>query len=341
MMTTQILSDFKDIPEEAWENLLVSSQTHYPFLKYGFQRAWWSHLGGGEWQNADLHIIVAEENGQLAGIAPLFTTMVNGKKEMRFIGGLEIADYLDFIVSADQSEEFIRQVLERITTDPEFSTGRIFLDNIPDDSPTITALEKMAEEDVWQIEIEKAYHTPAIPLAEDWDTYLEGIDKKQRHEIRRKIRRAEGSEEDKVAWHIISPHDNLEQSITDFLALMENDPDKAKFLTGAMRSQMDAIIRWAAEAGILQLSFLTVNGENAAGYLCFDYADRIWVYNSGFSPGFSYYSPGWVLLGYLIEHAIKTGRTHFDFMRGDEKYKYKFGAEDSFVMKAAIQRRRP
>jgi CelD/BcsL family acetyltransferase involved in cellulose biosynthesis len=122
---------------------------------------------------------------------------------------------------------------------------------------------------------------------------------------------------------------------------MEHDPDKAKFLSPAMREQMAEIIRWAAHAGILQLSFLKVNEIQAAAYLCFDDADRIRVYNSGFSPGFGYFSPGWVLLGYLIQHAIKTGKSYFDFMRGDEEYKYRFGAEDSFVMKAVIQRQEP
>jgi CelD/BcsL family acetyltransferase involved in cellulose biosynthesis len=41
-------------------------------------------------------------------------------------------------------------------------------------------------------------------------------------------------------------------------------------------------------------------------------------------------------LSYLIQHAIKTGRHTFDFMRGDEDYKYRFGAEDSFVLKLEI-----
>ena len=96
---------------------------------------------------------------------------------------------------------------------------------------------------------------------------------------------------------------------------------------------MSGIIHWAFNEGILQLSFLTINDEKAAGYLCFDYMDRIWVYNSGFRPDYQFYSPGWVLLSYLIQHAINTGKSHFDFMRGDETYKYRFGADDGFVMK--------
>lgn len=119
---------------------------------------------------------------------------------------------------------------------------------------------------------------------------------------------------------------------------MELDDEKKEFLSAAMRKQMKAIIHWAFEAGFLELSFLTINHKKAAGYLCFDFNKKIYVYNSGFSTDFQYYSPGWVLLSLLIQHAIETGKTHFDFLRGDEKYKYKFGALDSFVMKVKAER---
>jgi CelD/BcsL family acetyltransferase involved in cellulose biosynthesis len=105
-----------------------------------------------------------------------------------------------------------------------------------------------------------------------------------------------------------------------------------------MREQMRSIIQWAFENNLLQLSFFTVDGKKAAAYLCLDYQDRIWVYNSGFDPQFREYSPGWVLLAYLIQHAIETGKHTFDFMRGDEEYKYRFGAQAEYVLKVQISR---
>lgn len=340
-MKYQTITDIEQISEQAWEQALKNSGIRSPFLRYGFQCAWWSHLGGGEWQNGELCIITAIEDGELIGIAPLFSTLVEGEQQIHFIGSLEICDYLDFIIPADRATEFIQNALRIAANEGNTSISKIILYNIPDHSPTISALQQVSENGGWTVQTEKAYHTPAITLPDDWDTYLMTIDKKQRHEIRRKIRRAEGSEEDRVAWHIVDKEDELDQSLTDFFGLMENDPDKARFLSAEMRAQMDAIIRWAAQADILQLSFLTINEENAAAYLCFNHAGRIWVYNSGFSPGFGYYSPGWVLLGYLIQHAVENGNTHFDFMRGDEEYKYRFGAEDSFVMKSIITCEQP
>ena len=105
-----------------------------------------------------------------------------------------------------------------------------------------------------------------------------------------------------------------------------------------MREQMRSIMRWAFNEKILQLSFMTIAGNKAAAYLCFDFQERVWVYNSGFDPQYREFSPGWVMLGYLIQHAIESGKKSFDFMRGDEDYKYRFGAAESHVLKIEISK---
>jgi len=119
---------------------------------------------------------------------------------------------------------------------------------------------------------------------------------------------------------------------------MAQDPEKAAFLTEAMRSQMHLTVHAAFRAGWLQLAFLEVDGEKACGYLNFDYGNRIWVYNSGIDPRFGEISPGWVLLGHLLEWANQHKRAEFDFMRGNEAYKYRFGAVERYVARVKITR---
>ena len=77
-----------------------------------------------------------------------------------------------------------------------------------------------------------------------------------------------------------------------------------------------------------------MNGDPAAAYLNFDYSNCVWVYNSGLSPTFMDLSAGWVLLGHLIKWANENQRVEFDFMRGQEEYKYRFGAVDRYVVRA-------
>jgi CelD/BcsL family acetyltransferase involved in cellulose biosynthesis len=140
-----------------------------------------------------------------------------------------------------------------------------------------------------------------------------------------------------VRWYFVEEGATLDAEIEAFMGLMAQDPEKDSFLTEVMRSQMKSAVRAAFQAGWLQLAFLEVDGEKAAGYLNFDYQDHIWVYNSGINFEHGALSPGWVLLGYLLQWANQNGRKAFDFMRGDETYKYRFGGVDRFVVRAKLQ----
>jgi CelD/BcsL family acetyltransferase involved in cellulose biosynthesis len=89
--------------------------------------------------------------------------------------------------------------------------------------------------------------------------------------------------------------------------------------------------------GWLQLAFVEMDGEKAATLLNFDYGDCILVYNSGYDPAqFRHLSPGIVVTARSIEQAIALGRDKFDFLRGDEVYKYRFGAKDTQVRRLLI-----
>ena len=149
------------------------------------------------------------------------------------------------------------------------------------------------------------------------------------------MRRAEEGEV-MVGVYFTSEAARLEDDMEDFLELMAQDEEKRVFLSPLMRDQMKSTMRCAFQGGCLQLAFLEVGGQKAAAYLNFDYLNRIWVYNSGLDRSYMQYSPGWVLLGHLIKWATDNGREEFDFMRGDEDYKYKFGAVDRFVMRVTI-----
>ncbi|MCP4166590.1 MAG: GNAT family N-acetyltransferase [Chloroflexi bacterium] len=45
-----------------------------------------------------------------------------------------------------------------------------------------------------------------------------------------------------------------------------------------------------------------------------------------------------MLTSLLIQHAIESGHRIFDFLQGDEVYKYRFGAADTKIMRAQFQR---
>jgi CelD/BcsL family acetyltransferase involved in cellulose biosynthesis len=325
--------------EKEWNDLLAMSASHVPFLRHEYITAWWQGLGGGEWTQGELYVVTArQDEGDLVGIAPLFlTNNRDGEPALMLIGSIEISDYLDVIARPEDVPAFMEALLKYLAG--EEMPGLHLLDwyNLLDSSPTLLALQAAADKLGWSCSLQPLQHCPYITLPGDWEKYICSIDKKQRHEIRRKMRRSKEYYLP-VRWYITQAGENLEQETEDFMRLMANEADKAKFLTPAMRTQMHAIVQAANKAGWLQLAFIEVNGEKAAGYLNFDYMNHIWVYNSGLDFRFSELSPGWVLLGNLLEWANEHQRKYFDFMRGGEDYKYRFGAIDRRVMRLTLRK---
>ncbi len=330
------LEDWDKLAPE-WEALLSQSVNPSPFLAHYYQRLWWQSAGGGEWQNfeRELCIITAHEDGLLLGIAPLFTWREkDNTQKLGFIGQVEVSDYLDFIVREADQERFLEALLSFIAQSDQVPAKQLQLANIPDSSASLSILTAIAKAQNWQIDSQVLEVAPYISLAESFETYLAQIDKKQRHEIRRKVRNAEAQAE--ISLHFVQDPADLEDNIHTFLHLMRQDPGKARFLTEEMSHFFKAFTTEAFHQDDLVFSWLLINGQKSAGYLSLRKNNKLYVYNSCWDAEFSSYSPGWVHLAKLIAWAIKQGLHEVDMMRGDEIYKYRFGGVDRHVLEIRL-----
>jgi len=323
-----------------WNRLLSRSVTDVPFLRHEFLKTWWSTRGGGEWREAELRISVARDpDGGLLGLAPLFRTRtLDDRPGLMLLGSIEISDYLDLVAPHDVLGPFVQDLLTNLDRDPPADWEVLDLYNIMETSPTLEALRSAVLHKGWTVSQTRYKPCPVAILPEDWETYLTSLEKKQRHELRRKMRRAETSPEG-VGWRIIGPGQDIESAVDEFLKHMALDERKQAFLSEVMQTQIRQSALTAFEHGWLQLALLEIGGEPAAGYLNFDYNDRLWVYNSFANPKFLALSPGWVLLGHVIRWAIEHKRRELDFLRGDEQYKYQLGGRDRYVCRMTIERR--
>lgn len=322
---------------ERWNALLAESHLQTPFLTYEFQYAWWQHKGGGEWPDAELCILLAlDEDEQLLGIAPLFSAVQAGERLLLPIGSHEIADFLDLIVRPADHAAFSTALLEHLGGPDAPDFARLDFYNLLDDSASLGHLQAAAEAAGWSFDKDVLQPSPLIEIPDTFAEYLERLEGGDARELRRKLRRAARYAVPVAIEIVTSDHLELEQALTDFFGLMGQEADKAAFLSAPMMAQMDTIARAAAAGGWLQLAFLKVGNERVAAYLNFDFANRIWAYNSGFANQYADLSPGWLLMAEQIDWCIENDRQVFDFMRGDEEYKYRFGGVDRFVVKATL-----
>jgi CelD/BcsL family acetyltransferase involved in cellulose biosynthesis len=341
--------DFADFSEETWNALVQQSIADTPFSRFEYLSEWWKTLGGGEWKVGQgssrsipegghppaLVLVSASENGQLNGIAPLFVTEYDSERALMLLGSIEISDYLDLIVRAEDLPRFLSGLLDFLASLATTEWSVLDWYNLPDASPTLAALKTESEKRGWTYHEEVYRPTPRIPLNGSFEEYLSRIDKKQRHEIRRKMRRAAESEKN-VRFYVVDGTEDIDSEINAFFDLMVHDPGKAEFLHPAMREQMTATIQNAHAHGYLWLAFLEIEGAKTAASLNFDYKNKLWGYNSGVSSEHRDLSPGWVLLANTIEWCCENRRHEFDFMRGDEEYKYRFGGVNRYVMRAKV-----
>ena len=323
----------------AWNALVARTRFDNFFSTLEWQTTWWEYLGQG-----DLWILAFRraDTDALVGIAPLYVVERSegsnaGKREVHFVGCIEVSDYLDLIIQPGWEHAVFASFLAWLHSPAAPAWDILDLCNLPEDSLTHQAVPALAAQFGWATQVFQEDTAPQFALPLRYEEYLQNqVDKKQRHEIRRKQRRAE--REAKIDFIMVDRRQALEAEVDDFVALQRaSRADKADFMTPAMRRFFLGVARRMLDADRLRLFFLTIDGEKAATLYAFEYGRRFWLYNSGYDPdAHAQLSPGWVLLAYAIQYAIAAGCREFDFMQGDEEYKYRFGAQDYKVMRVIV-----
>ncbi len=321
------LPQWQSLSQE-WNDLLARSVVRVPFLRHEFLTAWWSHLGGcDEWPHGELHVVTARDNGRLVAAAPLFASVDREHEPvLALIGSDAMADYLDVLSEPEYVAPFVDALLDHLTSAAAPPWRSIDLFNLRDDSPTRIEFWRAAAARGLTAQQTVVGICRAAPLERDWDSYISRrVAKKHRHEIRRKMRRAE--ELSDIRWYFVEGLDAIPAATDDLLALMEQNPEKREQLTPSVRAQWHDILLAAQRGGWLRLAFLEIGGIKAAGCAAFDFDGRILVYNMGLDDRFRSFSPGTALLTYVFQWAISAGRIEGDFLRGEHDFKARLGAQ--------------
>ncbi len=316
-----------------WNLLLARSAFNSIFLTWEWQAAWWDCLGTGE-----LTIVAFRAaSGDLVGIAPLFCAQTEAGAQLQLVGCADVADYLDIIIATGFEVEVYTSFL-RFLIGPEAPAWHsVQLCNLHESSFSYRMLPELAAAVGLAATVREVEVAPYLALPPTFDAYLESLDKKQRHELRRKLGKIE---RETSSWRCftVREQEGLVGWVQRFIDLHRlASAGKNEFMTGQMSAFFQRLASDMAAAGWLQLAFIEIEGQLAATLFNFDYDGRIWVYNSGFDPqAFPALSPGIVLNAWLIEQAIQSGHHVYDFLRGDEVYKYRFGAVDARVMRVEL-----
>ena len=256
----------------------------------------------------------------LLGLAPL------QKKNNRvsFIGNTDVCDYLDFIVAAGKETEFFEILFDYLAQE---NTKYLDLGLLRPDSTVLLNLLKVAQSQGCRVTTKSEDIALELDLPVTWDEYLGQLKGKQRHEVKRKLRRLDEAGDVKV--RVATDTDDIRKQLPTFFELFNlSSEEKATFLTDQMRSFFRKLAMTMADAGLLRLYVLELNTSPVAMSLCFDFNNTLYLYNSGFDPRYRALSVGLLCKVLSIKDAIERGRRKYDFLKGSEVYKYRLGGQE-------------
>jgi len=316
----------QSVGPEAWDALHAASRLHSPFLSWPWQQHWTEVFAAG--RRLDIRR-VTDDDGALIAVLPLHE-LEPGTLEL--IGGADVSDYLDLLALADHENDAWAALLSSRAAERE----RWILHAVPAASPTLRAVPALGGSCSLTTTIEREERCPVLSLPSSWDAYLASLSGKHRHELTRKIRRFEREVPDGRVVSVQTAGD-VGGRLGDFLTLHRaSRVGKAKFMDERMERFFRSATRRLAAEGWARLWFLEFEGEAVAAFLCLEYAGSVGLYNSGFDPARAVLAPGIVLLAHVIRDAIDRGFPIFDFLRGEEPYKYGFGPGPEDVLNVRV-----
>jgi CelD/BcsL family acetyltransferase involved in cellulose biosynthesis len=311
-----------------WRQILEDNAEPTFFDLQTWQKTWWSEFGS----NSELRLLmVRSESGDVNMIAPL---MVDGS-EISFLGSTDLVDYHDFLSSGRLNSNCIQSLVSAVSEMSEID--RILLQSLPGNSPTITQFREEAENAGWRVELEQEDVAPRMDLPESWDEYVSSLRKKDRHELRRKLRRLEAAGE---VQHVeLSDPADVEAAMSEFMRLHRMSTfDKNEFMTAEREKFFCKVAIELAREGVTRLCFLEIDGTREATSLSFVSDNVRYLYNSGYNPAQSKLSVGLLNHALTIKSSIESGHSLFDFMRGNEPYKYHLGGIDRQIFSLTATR---
>jgi len=313
-MKVLIYDRLEAIGASAWDELVAATRLRSPFLSWTWQHEWAQAFAEGR----RLEIRRVEDGaGRLVALLALYESAPG---TLTSLGGADVSDYLDLIAVEGREEEAWMALLQ------SRSMERVVweLHAVPAASATVTALPQLAAACGLAASATVEERCPVLTLPPTWETFLARLTGKHRHELTRKMRRLEREAPDAHVSHVSAPA-AIAARLDEFLDLHRRSrTGKARFMDGRMEGFFRRALTAFAEREGARLWFLDTSSGPIAAFVTIEWDGTVGLYNSGFAPDRAALSPGVVLLGALVRDAIARGRHTFDFLRGEERYKYEF-----------------
>ena len=308
----------------AWDSLIQENRDESSvYLTHEWLSTWWRHFGQGR----KLNILLAEKQGKLIGIMPL---MVNeyriGPVRARFLetAGVVNCNYVG-VVPPENRGEAINALLAYLEEEIIRNGLILRLTLVPDDSVFLDLLRSHCPLSSENLAVQENVQTlaPYLPLPATWDEAALPLHTKTRQRLRRSLRSLQDTHEFEFRE---CTGDSLEEELRKFFDLHQRRWQavnvRGVFYDSRVMEFYRDIAKRFMERKWLHFSSLNLDGEMVSGVYGFIYGRKFYGGTVARDPWLSKYSLGHLHYKFLIKEAIEKNLREFDFLQGDEPYKF-------------------
>jgi len=298
-----------------------------PFQSPAWLEAWWTHLGGGERRD----VAIRNEAGGLVAALPMFVWQDGNARRLCPVGAGH-SDYCDALVDPAAEAETVERLWVAMT-EVAADCDELLLPDLHPGSPLLAAPPPG-----WRAEDEPGEICPVVRLPGQ-GPLLAALSKSRRRKVVHDLHRAErlGG----VVAALAAPEE-LEEALDALFALhadrWRREGEPGVLADPRVRAFLRAAAGALAAAGLLRFALVRHEGRILAALLGFTDGRRFHSYINGVDMSIPGQSFGTLAFARLIDAATDEHATEFHFLRGEEPYKYAWGAEPSRTVRRVVRR---
>ncbi len=310
-----------------WQALYREAEAA-PFLSWEWLATWHEQLGAGR----EPLLLCVRDGQRLVGLLALtvevrrLTPWFGKLRRVAFMGeAFAGTDYLDVLALPAQREAICRAAFEHLFKHVAFEL--LELEGMAADSPNLPVLEQMLAQHFgnrarFALRRATQYTCPQVALDSTWEALLAST--RRGDNFKQKLRRMR--QRHAFEYRVVTEPAAVAAAFERYYQLHENrwQQHGGSDATGhpRLREFQAAAVQRLAATGLVRFEEIWLDGVCCASNYALDDGQNFYFYSAGYDQTQRNLSPGLVLTGLSIESAIQRGLKRFDFLRGDEAYKF-------------------
>ncbi|HEU5320911.1 MAG TPA: GNAT family N-acetyltransferase, partial [Methylomirabilota bacterium] len=309
---------------DGWDRAVAAAAAPNVFLTADWLQAWWRHFGA----SATPWLLLAEDAGEpVAAVALMLTAHRAGPVRLRALEapGADVPTCADHMAPACRpgAEGAVAGLVARHLRRHGRRWDVAQWQAVPEGSAAMVRLAEAlapAARRQWR----PSRPCPYLPLDGRWEAVEERLQRKFR-DLRKYLAAVERRG---GRFLLVRTEAELRQVLGELRRLNRLRVRSKGGVPGLERDDLFAFVGDVSarflRRGWLRLHALEIGGETIGVNLNFAYGGKVYGYMSGFDPEWTRHGIGTVVMRQAVRTAQEEGFREYDFLRGDEDYKYRW-----------------